>query len=89
MKILKIIQTILLFLLTAATLTIVVQNQRLLQRLNERESRQVQPPSTFISDRAKEVLDVRIVDVKEEIPVNIEEINGFNIFGTKLPVSEE
>ncbi|MBK7408089.1 MAG: hypothetical protein IPL49_17715 [Saprospirales bacterium] len=87
MKILKITQTFLLFLLTAATLTIVVQNQRLLQRMNERENWQVHPTATFASDRMNEVIDVRIVDVKDEIPVNIEEINGFNIFGRELPVS--
>ena len=84
MKYYRILQTALLTVLTVAALTIVVQNQLLLARL---EPQSVPKAATrLVSYPVNGVIDVRIVDVKDEVPVNIEEINGFSIFGSELPV---
>jgi hypothetical protein len=84
MKYYRILQTALLTVLTAAALTIVVQNQLLLERLDQPGT--VSAVAKRVSNPVNGVIDVRIVDVKDEIPVNIEEINGFSIFGSELPV---
>lgn len=81
----KTIQTVLLFLLTAAALTIVFQNYLILQQLN----RGSLPEKRLVSEPLIHPIDVRIVEVEDEIDVNIESINNSSIFGNKLPVKIE
>lgn len=88
MKTILAIQTAMLFLLLTATIVLVIQNQMLLRRLDM--AGHSSPAAVRVaSNPSMEILDVRIVDVDDEIPVNIQKINDFQIVGMRLPVNSD